>query len=325
MASHTADRRKTVNKSLLSSWIKRLNSDRLFARFIGMLSIASLFFLTVLVSLSHAGENMMSGKPNERHDRGMKALQALDAPAAQAVMDSLKDIAPDMARFIIEFGYGDVYSRPALDPKSRQVATISALTALGNAQPQLKFHIGAALNVGLAPDEIIECMYVTTVFAGFPSGLNGISAAREVFQAREVSVKPTTVQGSGNASRRQRGLKAVSLTSKDAGERVLKSLSDIAPDMGHFIIDFSYGDIISREILSPKHKEISMIAVCVAKGTMQPQMKVHIHAAMNVGCTKKEIVELMTHMAVYAGFPAALNGLMVCREVFNEIEVKAAK
>ncbi len=309
----------------LSGCVRSVNYGGLFVRFIGTLSVACLFFLLVPISLSHAGANMTSDRPSERYERGMKALQALDAPASQAVMDSLKDIAPDMARFIIEFAYGDVYSRPALDPKSRQVATISALAALGNAPPQLKFHIGAALNVGLTPDEIIECMYVTTVFAGFPSGLNGISAAREVFQARGVSVKQTVGQGAGDAPRRERGLKAVELTSKDAGERVIKSLSDIAPDMAHFVIDFAYGDIISRDVLNPKHKEISMIAVCVAKGTMEPQMKVHIHAAMNVGCTRQEIVELMTHMAVYAGFPAALNGLTACREVFKEIEAKGSK
>ncbi len=314
-----------MKTSALSSHVTSLNSDRILVRGIGMLAVTCLFFLPLLISLSYAGEDMTSGNPGERYERGMKALQALDAPAAQAVMDSLKDIAPDMARFIIEFAYGDVYGRAALDPKSRQVATISALAALGNAQPQLKFHIGAALNVGLTANEIVECMYVTTVFSGFPSGLNGISAAREVFQTRGVSVKQTAIQGLGNVQRRERGLKALGLTSKDAGERVIKSLSDIAPDMADFIIDFSYGDIISRDVLSPKHKEISMIAVCVAKGTMQPQMKVHIHAAMNVGCTRQEIVELMTHMAVYAGFPAALNGLTACREVFKEIEAKGSK
>jgi 4-carboxymuconolactone decarboxylase len=87
--------------------------------------------------------------------------------------------------------------------------------------------------------------------------------------------------------------------------------------MAQFIIDFSYGDIFSREIVSPKHKEIAMIAVCVAKGTMEPQMKVHLRAALNVGCTKQEIVELMYHMSIYAGFPAALNGLSATRQVFQ--------
>ncbi len=279
-----------------------------------------------LIPATNSGASMNSEQEKERYKKGLTTLRSLDAEAADKVLSSLQDIAPDMAKFIIEFGYGDIYSRPALDPKSRQVATISALTALGNAKPQLLFHIAAALNVGLTPDEIIEIMYVTTVFAGFPCGINGINAAREVFQAKGVSVGTigTSLHG-GKTGRRERGLEAVNLTSKGAGERVLKSLSDIAPDMGNFIIEFSYGDVISRNVLTPKHKEIAMIAVTAAKGTMEPQMKVHIHAALNVGCTRQEIVELMYHTAVYAGFPAALNGISAVREVFRQREQQESK
>lgn len=272
------------------------------------------------------GETMSSKGNDSRYERGMAALKALDAKASQAVQDSLKDISPEMGRFIIEFAYGDVYSRPGLDPKTRQVATIAALTALGNAKPQLKFHIGAALNTGLTPNEVIEVMYVTTVFAGFPCGLNGIGAAREVFQERGVAVSLDVSPYSDSGTRRERGMAAVNRTSKGAGERVIKSLSDLAPEMAEFIIQFSYGDIISRNVLDPKHKEIAMIAVCVARGTMEPQIKVHIHAALNVGCTRQEIIELMNHMAVYAGFPAALNGLSATRQVFQELDgTKAGK
>ncbi len=282
--------------------------------------IAAAFGLTASTS---AEEIVKSEDHNSRYERGIAALKALDSTAAQPVLDNLKDISPEMARFIVEFAYGDVYSRPALDPKSRQLATIAALTALGNAKPQLKFHISAALNIGVKPEEIIEVMYVTTVFAGFPSGLNGISAAREVFQAKGVSAGHHRADLVGNDARRERGLRALNRTSKDAGERVIKSLSDIAPDMGYFIIDFSYGDIISRDILSPQHKEIAIIAVCVAKGTMEPQLKVHLHAALNVGCTKPQLVEIMNHMAVYSGFPTALNGLAAVRQVLKEGEGKS--
>jgi 4-carboxymuconolactone decarboxylase len=178
----------------------------------------------------------------------------------------------------------------------------------------------------LTPREIIEVIYVTTVFAGFPNGLNGISAAREEFQTKGVSVgQESLAPYDGKTSRRERSLEAVNKTSKGAGERVLKSLSDIAPDLGDFIIDFAYGDVISRNILTPKHKEIAMISVTTAKGTMAPQMKVHVHAALNVGCTKQEIVELMHHVAVYAGFPAALNGLTAVREVFQQRELRESK
>lgn len=281
--------------------------------------------LLVLSASISEGENMVSKTADSRYERGLAALKALDAEASQAVQNSLKEISPEMGHFLIEFAYGDVYSRPGLDPKSRQIATVAALTAMGNARPQLKFHIGASLNAGVTSNEIIEVMYVTTVFAGFPCGLNGIGAAREVFQEKGVSVTHDASPYLDEGTRRQRGLAAVDRTSKGAGERVIKSLSDLAPEMGEFIIDFSYGDVISRNVLTPKHKEIAMIAVCVAKGTMEPQMKVHIHAALNVGCTRQEVVELMTHMAVYAGFPAALNGLSATRQVFQELGGENAK
>lgn len=86
---------------------------------------------------------------------------------------------------MIEFPFGDVYSRPGLDLKSREIATIAALAALGNAQPQLKVHIFAALNVGCTQEEIIEVFIQMAVYAGFPAALNALFAAREVFAARE--------------------------------------------------------------------------------------------------------------------------------------------
>lgn len=127
---------------------------------------------------------------NERYDRGWAALSALAPEKARTVQESLADIAPDMARFVVEFGYGDVFTRPGLSPALRQTATIAALAALGNAAPQLRFHIEAGLAAGLSPAEIIEILYVTTVFAGFPAGLNGLAAARQVFADRGVTPPP---------------------------------------------------------------------------------------------------------------------------------------
>jgi 4-carboxymuconolactone decarboxylase len=93
----------------------------------------------------------------------------------------LADIAPDFARYVIEFPFGDIYSRSGLDLRSREVATIAALTALGNAAPQLKVHIEAGLNVGLSRDEIVEVIMQMSVYAGFPAAVNGLFTAKEVF------------------------------------------------------------------------------------------------------------------------------------------------
>ncbi|HCI6433120.1 carboxymuconolactone decarboxylase family protein [Klebsiella quasipneumoniae] len=118
---------------------------------------------------------------SERYTTGQEMLQRVDGHGGEAVVDSLRDIAPDFARYLIEFPFGDIYARPGLDLRSREIATIAALTALGNAEPQLKVHIAAGLNVGLTQEEITEVIMQMAVYAGFPAALNGLFAAKAVF------------------------------------------------------------------------------------------------------------------------------------------------
>jgi 4-carboxymuconolactone decarboxylase len=123
----------------------------------------------------------------DRYQRGWERLKEVDGEAGQKVIDSLKDIAPDFARLVIEFPFGDIYSRPGLDLKSREIAVVAALTALGNAAPQLKVHLHGALNVGCSRQEVVEVIVQMAVYAGFPAALNGLSAAKEVFKERDDS------------------------------------------------------------------------------------------------------------------------------------------
>jgi 4-carboxymuconolactone decarboxylase len=116
-----------------------------------------------------------------RRARGLRALAEITGDSGAGVVDSLRDLAPDLADWIIDFAYGDVMARPGLDRRSRQFATIAALTALGNAQPQLKVHIRGALKVGCEPREIVEVILQMAVFAGFPAAINALSVAREAF------------------------------------------------------------------------------------------------------------------------------------------------
>tara|TARA_B100000749_G_scaffold66143_1_gene49439 strand:+ start:278 stop:712 length:435 start_codon:yes stop_codon:yes gene_type:complete len=119
-----------------------------------------------------------------RLDRGKRMLAAIDGQAGQNVIDALDDIAPDFARYVFEFPFGDIYTRPGLGLREREIATVAALTALGNAVPQLKVHIEAGLNVGVSQEEIVETIMQMSVYAGFPAALNGLFAAKEVFAAR---------------------------------------------------------------------------------------------------------------------------------------------
>ncbi|GFM49396.1 carboxymuconolactone decarboxylase family protein [Pseudomonas capsici] len=119
-----------------------------------------------------------------RLERGKRALAEIDGEAGHKVIAALADIAPDFATYLFEFPFGDIYSRPGLNVRDREIATVAALAAMGTATPQLKVHIEAALNVGLSQAEITEILMQMAVYAGFPAALNGLFAAKEVFANR---------------------------------------------------------------------------------------------------------------------------------------------
>jgi 4-carboxymuconolactone decarboxylase len=119
-----------------------------------------------------------------RYETGLAKLREIDAEQGDQVIAALADIAPDFARYVIEFPFGDIYARPGLDLRTRELAAVAALTAMGTAMPQLKVHLHAALNVGCRRDELVEVVMQMAVFAGFPAALNGLAAAKDVFASR---------------------------------------------------------------------------------------------------------------------------------------------
>ncbi|MEP9387856.1 carboxymuconolactone decarboxylase family protein [Mesorhizobium sp. KR9-304] len=124
-----------------------------------------------------------------RLERGKRALAEIDGQAGHNVIAALADIAPDFATYVLEFPFGDIYSRGGLGLREREIATIAALSAMGNAAPQLKVHIEAGLNVGLSQDEIVEILMQMAVYAGFPAALNGLFAAKDVFEQRKSALQ----------------------------------------------------------------------------------------------------------------------------------------
>ena len=116
-----------------------------------------------------------------RFERGLENLRKIDGEAGEKVIEGLKDVSPDLARYTIEYPFADIYARPDLGLRDPELAKIAALTAMGNAQPQLRVHIQAGLNVGLTKREIEEIIIQMSVYEGFPAALNGMQAAKEVF------------------------------------------------------------------------------------------------------------------------------------------------
>ncbi|MEU4365446.1 carboxymuconolactone decarboxylase family protein [Promicromonospora sp. NPDC023987] len=120
----------------------------------------------------------------ERFAAGQAVLDTVHGDAGHGVIDSLADIAPELGHQIVAWGYGDIYSRPGLEPQQRQLVTLGMLTALGGCEPQLEVHVDASLNVGLTPQQIIETFLQSAVYCGIPRALNAVAIARKVFAER---------------------------------------------------------------------------------------------------------------------------------------------
>ncbi|GAB6261362.1 carboxymuconolactone decarboxylase family protein [Photobacterium sp. 53610] len=123
----------------------------------------------------------------KRYQKGLSRLNELDPHAAGHLKESFKSVCPELADFIIAFPFGEVLSREGLDFQTRELATISALTAMGNCQPQLASHIKGALHIGCQPQQIVEVILQMAVYAGFPAAINGMTVAKNVFEELGIS------------------------------------------------------------------------------------------------------------------------------------------
>ncbi|MEU6442709.1 carboxymuconolactone decarboxylase family protein [Streptomyces sp. NPDC047046] len=122
--------------------------------------------------------------PEERHARGLDVLKSVDGSIGEKVVESLADVSPELGRQVVGWAFGEIYDRPGLVPRDRQLVTLGVLTALGGCEPQLEVHINAALNTGLSPEEITEALLHAAVYCGIPKALNATFVAKRVFGER---------------------------------------------------------------------------------------------------------------------------------------------
>lgn len=124
---------------------------------------------------------------NERYNRGLekfKEYQEVDHSSNGAVKDPLDEIAPDFRRWIIEFAYGDIYSRPHLDNKERALVVISTIVTQGM-EPQLATHIKRGMTAGLTREQVVEAITQLIPYVGFPRVQNALMVAKKVFEQSE--------------------------------------------------------------------------------------------------------------------------------------------
>jgi 4-carboxymuconolactone decarboxylase len=125
----------------------------------------------------------MSG--DDRYERGLARLREMHGKAGEDALAALDDLAPDLHRHVVEYAFGDIYDRPGLDLKTRQLVTVAALVAMANAQPQLTVHFRTAMRLGWSKEALVEVILQLAAYAGFPAAMNAVAALKAAIAMAE--------------------------------------------------------------------------------------------------------------------------------------------
>jgi len=123
----------------------------------------------------------------------------------------------------------------------------------------------------------------------------------------------------------KRGTEKLQEVDGNAGERVIASLEEVAPDLGRYILEFAFGDIYCRDGLSLPEREVITIASLLTAGGCEAQLEVHINGSLNVGISPEKVIETFIQCIPYTGFPKVLNAVNVAKKVFAERNVTLSK
>ena len=191
---------------------------------------------------------------------------------------------PEMMDILQKFIFGEVFQTGELTLKQREMITCITLATM-QTLPQLKAHAGAALNVGVTPEELREVMYLTAPFIGFPRMLNAVATVNEVFTERGISL-PLVMEGVPG---------------------------DMGKDVERFLTDYFFGDIYSRGALDLQTREL--LGYCVLTTLeAESQLHSHYHGNINAGNSPEILTAAVIQCLPYIGFPAAIKALRIIRQ-----------
>ena len=220
---------------------------------------------------------------------------------------------PEMMDILQKFIFGEVFQTGNLDIKTREMITCITLTAI-QTLPQLKAHIGAALNVGVTPIEVRELTYMCAPFIGFPKTLNALSVANEVFAERGIAL-PLEAQGTVNeANRAERGAEIQQPLYGDAIRNVLNDLpNSMGDEVARYLTEYCFGDIYTRGGFDLQTRELLLYALLT---TIEADSQLRSHTISNIklGNDKATLAAVVIQTLPYIGFPPAMKALRIIAE-----------
>ncbi|WP_422365980.1 carboxymuconolactone decarboxylase family protein [Pelagibius sp.] len=246
-------------------------------------------------------------------------LREVGGGGSDAPINTLEEASPDFARFVVEYGYGDVLARPNLDLVTREALTVASLMIQGNHPLPTRFHVNGFLNVGGKPEVLVELCFLAIGVCGFPAAINTIAVIREVLKERGQHVPPVPVGKRDGTERHLRGLRNLA-THGENGPQRFRELAETSPVFAKLLVEFVHGELLTRDGLDARTKYLSVISMLATAGNNQQWLRDYVTSALRQGVTRDEITESMIQLTVYTGFPTALVGFFTIVELFRNID-----
>lgn len=222
---------------------------------------------------------------------------------------------PEMMDILQKFIFGEVFQTGKLTVKQREMITCITLATM-QTLPQLKAHAGAALNVGVTPEELREVIYLTAPFIGFPKMLNAVATVNDVLKERGIPL-PLEKQGTVTEETRHVTGKAIQDKLYPGGiASVMEGLPDgMGKDVERFLTDYFFGEIYSRGAINLQTREL--LGYCVLTTLeAESQLQSHYHGNINVGNAPETLTAAVIQCLPYIGFPAAIKALRIIKQEY---------
>jgi len=255
---------------------------------------------------------------DDRFEKGqsMRALMA-GGDLSHFTLPGIDQLAPDLKRIIDESLFGSVWSRPGLAVQQRCICTISALMALGQL-PLLRRHIERCLNLGLAPEQVVEVFIQLTFYVGVPAVASALRITKEVFEERGIQFTPTEVYDTNQTVDDLYNLGARAYDEHIGEIFTHYTEHPAAAEMQRLVFEYHWGAIYSRPHLDAKTRAICALSAMTVQGRYDRQIRVRIEGALRVGVTPTEIMEVFIQVMMYGGYVATSTVMQIAGSVFTE-------
>jgi 4-carboxymuconolactone decarboxylase len=222
---------------------------------------------------------------------------------------------PELIEVFDNFAFDEVLRETKLDTRTRLMVQLAAMIA-SPALAEYRVMLGAALTVGVTPVELKEIVYQAVPYVGMAKVFDFLHVTNEVLTEREVALPLSAQSTTTPETRFDQGL---AVQEQIVGRERVEQLYASAPaDQQHiqrFLSANCFGDYLTRAGIDVPTRELLTFSMLVALGGCDPQVKGHVAANLNVGNDRARLIDVVTQLIPFIGYPRALNGLRAIDEV----------